>query len=97
MSYLKLLPVQELKIDKSFILDLPNNQDDKAIVQTTIELGHRMGLTVIAEGVEDQATLDILQEMGCDMAQGYYVCRPANITTLQDWLRTSEWSPYHQS
>jgi len=94
MAYIKQLPVQELKIDKSFVLDMPNNQDDETIVQATIELGHRMGLWVIAEGVEDQATLDLLDSMACDMAQGYFICKPITVDRLREWLKTSAWSPY---
>lgn len=91
LAYLKKLPVNELKIDKSFITDMENNPDDAVIVRSTIDLGHNMGLTVIAEGVENQATWDALAHMGCDAIQGYFVSRPLAAETLENWLQTSHW------
>ena len=76
LAYLKRLPVDELKIDRSFVRDLAHDRDDTAIVRTTIELGHELGLTVVAEGIEDQATWDRLTALGCDLGQGYFFVRP---------------------
>lgn len=76
MEQLKKLPVHELKIDKSFVLNIENDEDDLFIVQMTIDLAHRMGLTVVAEGVETLGALKILSDYGCDMIQGYYISRP---------------------
>jgi len=76
LAYLTRLPVQELKIDKSFVLDLASGGANAIIVRSTIELGHNLGLAVIAEGVEDRATWDTLANFGCDFAQGYYIGRP---------------------
>jgi len=87
LSHLKRLPVDELKIDKSFVVNLRDaSKDDILIVRSTIELGHNMGLKVIAEGVENAETWRILKELGCDMAQGYYVSPPLPIAEFQEWL-----------
>jgi diguanylate cyclase (GGDEF)-like protein len=91
LAYLKKLPVNELKIDKSFITDMENNLDDSTIVRSTIDLGHNMGLKVIAEGVENKATWDALETMGCDLVQGYYVSRPLSPEILEQWLSSSQW------
>jgi len=76
LAYLKRLPVDELKIDRSFVRELAGDRDDLAIVRSTISLGHDLGLRIVAEGVEDAATMDLLQELGCDIGQGYHISRP---------------------
>lgn len=76
LAYLKQLPVNELKIDRSFISDMLENDSDDVIVKTIIELAHNLGLRVIAEGVENKATLDRLGVLGCDMVQGHYTGVP---------------------
>lgn len=76
LGYLKRLPVDELKIDKSFVLELATDEDDLAIVRSTIRLGHELGLSVTAEGIEDAASFSLLRDLGCDVAQGYYIGRP---------------------
>jgi len=76
LSHLKKLPVSYIKIDKSFVLGMDGNEHDSAIVRATIELARNLGLTVIAEGVEHEQTLAGLKEMGCDLAQGYFIGRP---------------------
>jgi EAL domain-containing protein (putative c-di-GMP-specific phosphodiesterase class I) len=76
LSYLKHLPVHELKIDKSFVTDLHDNTSDQILVRSTIDLAHELGLVVVAEGVEDQRCLDILRDLGCDYAQGYFIGKP---------------------
>ena len=76
LSRLKRLPVHELKIDRSFVKDMLLNPDDAVIVHSTIDLGHNLGLSVTAEGVEDAATAQRLTELGCDYAQGYYFSAP---------------------
>ncbi|MBC3873315.1 bifunctional diguanylate cyclase/phosphodiesterase [Undibacterium flavidum] len=91
LAYLKKLPVNELKIDKSFITDMENDPDDATIVRSTIDLGHNMGLRVIAEGVENQATWDALMAMGCDSIQGYFVSRPLAPEKLMLWIQNSNW------
>ena len=76
LSYLKHLPVHELKIDKSFVTTLATSESDSIMVQSTVKLAHDLGLQVVAEGIEDCATLDALRQMGCDYAQGYFISRP---------------------
>jgi EAL domain-containing protein (putative c-di-GMP-specific phosphodiesterase class I) len=76
LAYLKRLPVDELKIDMSFVRHLREDKTDAAIVASTIDLGHHLGLRVVAEGVEDQQTRERLTAMGCDAAQGYFWSRP---------------------
>src|SRR6185369_9675465 len=76
LTYLKTFPLDRLKIDKSFVGKLAANPDDMAIVGATISLGKLLGLSVIAEGVEDRATADLLLSKGCEEGQGYYFGRP---------------------
>jgi len=89
MAQLKRLPVDELKIDKSFVKDVVDNPDDAVIVRSTIELGHNMDLVVVAEGVEDEKTLEWLSRFGCDLAQGYYLSKPMPAKDLVGWLENS--------
>lgn len=86
LSYLKRLPVSELKIDRSFLASLATDNDDQVIVRSIIELAHNMGLEVVAEGIEDRASLDLLQEYGCDLAQGFYLCKPMTSRDLETFL-----------
>ncbi|WP_455209921.1 putative bifunctional diguanylate cyclase/phosphodiesterase [Kaarinaea lacus] len=87
LAYLKQLPVDELKIDKSFVMDLIKDENDEMIVRSTIELAHNMGLNVVAEGVECGETYRMLQELGCDMAQGYFLSPPLKTSHMDKWLR----------
>ncbi len=87
MAQLKDLPVTELKIDKAFIQHLTTNEADKIIVRSTIELAHNMGLSVVAEGVEDEATLTWLMAKQCEKVQGYYISHPLQQAELVQWLR----------
>lgn len=89
MSYLKQLPVKELKIDKSFVLNLANNREDEILVRSTIELGHNLGLKVTAEGVEDERSLELLKSFGCDTVQGFYISKPLPVADLYDFLKNS--------
>jgi EAL domain-containing protein (putative c-di-GMP-specific phosphodiesterase class I) len=91
LAYLKRLPVDELKIDRSFVSHMALDDNDAAIVRSTIGLAHDLGLTVVAEGVEDQAAWDLLSSLGCDIAQGYYVSRPMPAEDLAQWL--DAWRP----
>jgi diguanylate cyclase (GGDEF)-like protein len=95
MSYLKKLPVSELKIDRSFVMDLPQNEDNAVLIQSAVDLGHNLGLNVVAEGVEDEVTLQRLREMGCDLAQGYHISRPASAEALHDWMQANVLTPHH--
>jgi predicted signal transduction protein with EAL and GGDEF domain len=86
LAYLKRLPVDELKIDKSFVLNMASDVGDAKIVRSTIDLGHNMGLRVVAEGVESEAAWNILAEMGCDQGQGYFMSRPMPADQLAGWV-----------
>ena len=88
LAQLKQLPVHELKIDKSFIQNIENDEDDQIIVRSTIELAHNMGLHVVAEGIEDEFALNWLSDNGCELAQGYYISRPKPAIDLTPWLLT---------
>ncbi len=85
LSYLKQLPVDEIKIDRSFVKDMLSNKDDHVIVHTTLSMGHNLGLKVVAEGIEDAETLQRLKTMGCDLAQGYHIAKPMPATAFKDW------------
>jgi diguanylate cyclase (GGDEF)-like protein/PAS domain S-box-containing protein len=87
LAYLKGLPVNEIKIDRSFVQDMATNWDGAAIVRSTIDLGHNLGLKVVAEGVEDEATANLLRQYGCDYLQGFHISRPAAAGPLGPWLR----------
>ncbi len=87
LAYLKTLPLHTLKIDKSFVLDMSNDENDAVIVRSTIDLAHNLGLSVVAEGIEDAETLDLLVILGCDGAQGYYFSRPQPADKFLVWLQ----------
>ena len=82
----------ELKIDKSFVIGMAGDgAEDTAIVRSTADLAHNLGLTVVAEGVEDQWTLDLLSSFGCDQAQGYHIARPMPSADFVAWLGSTSW------
>jgi diguanylate cyclase (GGDEF)-like protein len=87
LSYLRQLPVDELKIDKSIVFPLTTDPNAAVIVRSIIDLANSLGISVVAEGVEDLATWDALLEMGCDVAQGYFLSRPARPDLVEQWLR----------
>jgi len=92
LVYLRKLPVNQLKIDKSFVIGMAaREEEDEIIVRSTTDLGHHLGLQVVAEGVEDRPTFDRLGVLGCDAAQGYYMARPMTAPDLGIWLRQSPW------
>jgi len=82
--------VDEIKIDRSFVIDLTDTEDHALIVRAIVDLGHNLGLRVAAEGVEDRATLDLLRAMGCDSAQGYYLGRPMPAAEVAGWVAAAE-------
>lgn len=82
LGYLKTLPINRLKIDQSFIRDLPNDENDRAITQAVIALGHSMQMKVVAEGVESVEQADYLKELGCDFAQGYLYSKPLSAEAI---------------
>ncbi len=93
LAYLKKLPVGELKIDKSFVMQMAEDAMDRKIVQSVIDLAHYLVLLVVAEGVENEASLDMLESMGCDFAQGYFIAKPMLLTDFPGWLESSRWKP----
>ena len=87
LGYLKRLPAHEIKIDRSFVADMAAQERDHAIVRSTIDLGHNLGLSAVAEGVEDKRTLELLIRLGCDLAQGFYLSRPLPPESVAEWCR----------
>ena len=85
LAHLKKLPVNEMKIDKSFVMDMLENEDDRIIVKSIIDLGHNLGLTVVAEGVETKETAQRLRELNCDLLQGYYFSKPLPADHFEAW------------
>lgn len=88
LAYLRKLPAEELKIDRSFILDLEHSADARAVVDAVIKLAHALGLKVVAEGVENQRQQEVLVEMGCDELQGFLFARPMSGRALLIWAMT---------
>lgn len=91
MAYLKKLPLAALKIDKGFVMDILNSENDAAIVKATINLGHNLGLMVTAEGVENKEIMTRLMEYGCDVAQGYFLSKPVPMQNFNQWVNDSHW------
>ncbi|HFC54165.1 MAG TPA: EAL domain-containing protein [Gammaproteobacteria bacterium] len=91
LAYLKTLPVSELKIDRSFVREMMQGESDAKIVHLIANLSHNLGLTVVAEGVEDEATWDKIAELGCDVVQGYYICKPLSAKEFSAWMLTTSW------
>jgi diguanylate cyclase (GGDEF)-like protein len=92
LTLLRELSVQALKVDRRFVLDLPRNEQSRAIVQATVQLARNLGIVAVAEGVEDRRTRDLLVSMGCEQAQGFFIARPAPADEVETWLTgRSEW------
>jgi diguanylate cyclase (GGDEF)-like protein len=87
LSQLRHLPVRAVKIDRSFVINMDSNKDDATIVRSTIDLAHNLGLKVIAEGVENQATIDMLHDLNCDMIQGNFICQPIGANEISVFLQ----------
>jgi EAL domain-containing protein (putative c-di-GMP-specific phosphodiesterase class I) len=92
LAHLRRLPLDELKIDKSCTMGMTTDASDALIVRSTIDLAHKLGLTVVAGGVEDDATLNQLRELGCDAVQGFLVSRPLAPEDVPTWVRESNWA-----
>jgi EAL domain-containing protein (putative c-di-GMP-specific phosphodiesterase class I) len=93
LGYLQRLPVDAVKIDKSFVKQMLVSTDSTSIVRATITLAHDLGIKVVAEGVENQAMWDYLAELRCDVAQGYFVGKPMPADEFQAWLAKSPYRP----
>jgi diguanylate cyclase (GGDEF)-like protein/PAS domain S-box-containing protein len=91
LANLKKLPVDEIKIDRAFVMNLLKNSGEAAIVRSVIDMAHNFNLRVVAEGVENKETYDRLVELGCDEAQGYYMAKPMPVEELTRWLSESPW------
>jgi diguanylate cyclase (GGDEF)-like protein len=96
LVYLQRLPIDQIKIDRSFVVNLASSPSDAVIVRSTIDLAHNLGLTVVAEGVEDEGALDMLVEYGCDAAQGYFFSRPVPADELTRWLTESQYGTFSE-
>ena len=92
LAYLKDLPADELKIDKSFVMNMAHDKKNVSIVKAAVELAHTLGLKTVAEGVENEETFNILAEMGCDYAQGYQMAKPMPCDDLIVWMQENKWS-----
>ena len=93
LGYLKNLPLNDLKIDKSFVINMMEDSADAVIVQSTIELAHNLGLTAIAEGVESDQAWRRLRALGCDVAQGWLIGRPLPAADFANWLNRGGFMP----
>jgi len=91
LAYLQKLPVNELKIDKSFVMGMIDSADSTNIVRSIIDLAHNLGLEVVAEGVENQDVWDKLEAMGCEVAQGFYMSKPIPSEEIESWFLESQW------
>jgi len=91
LAYLKKMPLTELKIDRSFVEDILVSENDDVIVNATINLAHNLGFKVTAEGVESVEIMDKLKSYGCDIAQGFYLSKPATVSDFDNWMENSEW------
>jgi EAL domain-containing protein (putative c-di-GMP-specific phosphodiesterase class I) len=92
LGQLTRLPVDSIKIDRSFISQMATNRDEALIVRTIADLGRNLGLRVVAEGVEDELTWGLLAAMGCDSAQGYFVAPPLTGSEVGQWLEATPWA-----
>jgi diguanylate cyclase (GGDEF)-like protein/PAS domain S-box-containing protein len=91
LTHLRELPIDEIKIDKSFVLGMATSEADAAIVRTVIDLAHNLGKQVCAEGVEDETAWHALRDLGCDLAQGFWIARPMPADDLMQWLVRTSW------
>ncbi len=89
LAGLRQLPVDELKIDKSFVMDMTDNENDAVIVRSTIDLAHNLGLQVVAEGVEREEHVALLTGLGCDIGQGFFISKPLSADEIANWFETT--------
>ena len=92
LADVKKLPVQELKIDKSFVMNMDKDKGDAMIVRNIIDMAHNFDISVTAEGVESQLILEQLADLGCDCVQGFHMAQPMPIKNLHEWMRSSPWA-----
>lgn len=92
LASIKRLPIQEIKIDRTFVFNMLTDNKDAMIVRSVIELGHNLGLTVVAEGIETQEVMDQLNKLACNEVQGYHICRPITPDQLLSWYSSAPWN-----
>lgn len=92
LAYLKKLPLNTLKIDKSFVIDMTRDDSDAVIVRSIIDLAHNLGRNVVAEGIENRDTWDLLSILGCDGAQGYFISHPLSVSEFNQWISAAPWN-----
>jgi len=92
LAYLKKLPLNTLKIDKSFVIDMTRDESDAVIVRSIIDLAHNLGRRVVAEGIENRDTWELLSILGCDGAQGYFISHPLSVSEFNHWLAIAPWN-----
>lgn len=97
LAYVKRLPVTEIKVDRSFVRDVATDTGDASIVRAVVALARHRELAVVAEGVEDRDAYECLQDLGCGMAQGYFIARPMPAEAYMEWLATGTWQPRQRS
>ena len=90
-TYLRRLPVRELKIDKSFVLNLAESSEDAVIVRSIVELGHNLGYKVTAEGIETEAAMQFLADLGCDYGQGYHMAKALPLDGFEKFIVGGRW------
>lgn len=86
LSYLKKLPASEIKLDRSMIMDITTSESSRFIAKALIDMAHGLGYTVVAEGVEDVETYELIKQLGCDDLQGFWLCKPQSLQDIRDWL-----------
>ena len=86
LSYLKQLPAAEIKLDRSLIMDITHNESSRIIVKASVDMAHSLGYKVVAEGVEDTETYQLMKTLGCDELQGFWLCKPISLKAISDWL-----------
>jgi EAL domain-containing protein (putative c-di-GMP-specific phosphodiesterase class I) len=94
LSYIKQLPVEEIKIDKSFVMEMVSDENDAVIVKATIDLAHNLGLQIVAEGVKDKPTWDYLRRLKCDIGQGFYIAKPLTVEEFTHRGLNNRWPEY---
>ena len=96
LAHLQRLPVDQLKIDRSFVVNMAQNEKDAFIVRSTVSLGRDLGLKIVAEGVEDELTAGLLERLGCDFAQGRFISGPLPSEELMEWLALRQAAPHER-
>ena len=96
LAQLRNIPLHELKIDKSFVMTILEDEENEAIVRTTIDLAHSLKLEVVAEGVEDESTIRRIASLGCEQGQGYYLSKPVSPDDFILWLDAFKPKTFHE-